>query len=129
MRPEPRPPAGPTMVPESVAFAVYAMWASLLLSLGFAVHEWLLASSKIDPLVRFAIFAGDVLCIRALATRKAWSREVAVWLALVFYLLLAVDADGLTTNDLWHMLVKAPIDVFVIGRLYSQATSAWLYRD
>lgn len=114
------------MVPEDLAFAVYAMGASVLLSAGFAVHELLVSSSKLDPLLRFAIFASDLVCIWALLHKRLWARYGAVLLAVLFYVLLAVDADGLTANDFWHMLAKAPIDLFVIKRIYSKATSQWL---
>ena len=49
-------------------------------------------------------------------------------LTVLFYVLLAFDADGLTRNDVWHMLAKAPIDLFVISRLFSKATTDWLLR-
>lgn len=117
------------MVPEDVAFAVFAMGASVLLSAGFAVHEWLVSSSKLDPMLRFAIFAGDLACLGALLRKQPWARYVLAVLTVLFYVLLAADADGLTANDFWHMLAKAPIDLFVITRLYSLATSRWLEED
>ena len=117
------------MVPEDVAFAVFAMGASVLLSTGFAVHEWLVSSSKLDPMLRFAIFAGDLACLWALLRKHPWARYALVALTVLFYVLLALDADGLTANDFWHMLAKAPIDLFVITRLYRMATNRWLEEE
>lgn len=102
------------------------MWASLLLSVGFAIDELLVSSSKLDPMLRFGIFAGDIVLIKLLPLRGYWVRYAAVALVVLFYALLAFDADGLTHNDLWHMLIKAPMDVFVITRLFSKSTSDWL---
>lgn len=121
-----RTPKTPQLVPVDVAFAIYAMWASLLLSAGFAIHELLVSASILDPMLRFAIFGGDLFAIRALPTKRSWARYVAVVLAVLFYALLAFDADGLTRNDQWHMLAKAPIDLFIISRLFSKSTSEWL---
>ena len=56
----------PQFVPVDVAFAVYAMWASLLLSAAFAVHELLVSSSVLDPLLRGGIFLAYVVAILAL---------------------------------------------------------------
>ena len=117
------------MVPEDVAFAVFAMGASVLLSTGFAVHEWPVSSSKLDPLLRFVLFAGDLVCLWALLRKHPEARYVLAALTVLFYVLLAADADGLTANDFWHMLAKAPIGLFVITRLYSKATSRWLEDD
>lgn len=114
------------VVPENVAFAVYAMGASVLLSVGFAVHEWLVSSSRLDPMLRFVLFAGDLACLWALLRKHLWVRYALAALTVLFYVLLAVDADGLTANDFWHMLAKAPIDLFVITRIYSKATSQWI---
>ena len=55
-----------------------------------------------------------------------WARHVAVTLTVLFYAMLALDADGLTTNDQWHMLAKVPIDLFIISRLFSRSTGDWL---
>jgi hypothetical protein len=114
------------LVPADVVLAVYAMWSSLLLSAVFATHELLVASSKLDPILRFGIFLSTIAIIKLLPLKGVWVRYGAVVLMILFYELLAFDADGITSNDLWHMLVKAPIDVFVITRLFSKATSDWL---
>lgn len=119
-------PPSTQYVPIEVAFAVYAMWFSLLLSAGFAIYELISAASTIDPMLRFLIFAGDFLTIKALPMKRPWARYVAALLALIFYTFLAVDADGLTRTDLWHMLAKFPIDVFVITRLFKLSTTKWL---
>lgn len=122
-----RTPKAPQLGPADVAFAIYAMWASLLLSAGFAIHEVMSSSASIlDPMLRLAIFVGDFFVIRSLPLKRSWARYVAVILAIAFYAFLALDADGLTRNDLWHMLAKAPIDVFVISRLFKKATTKWL---
>ncbi len=113
-------------VPVDIAFAIYAMWASLLLSVGFAIHEVIASSSILDPVIRIAIFAGDFMTIKALPLKRRWARYAAVVLAVVFYAFLALDADGLTTNDLWHMLAKAPLDIFIISTLFKRSVSIWL---
>jgi hypothetical protein len=102
------------------------MWASLLLSMGFAIHELIASSSKLDPLIRSVIFAGDFLTIKALPLKRQWARYSAVLLPVIFYAFLAFDADGLTNNDVWHMLAKAPIDLFIISRLFKRSVSKWL---
>ena len=121
-----KPPRAPLLVPADVVLAVYAMWASLLLSMGFAIDELLVSPSKLDPMLRFGIFAGDIVLIKLLPLKGHWVRYAAVALVVLFYALLAFDANGLTHNDLWHMLIKAPMDVFVITRLFSKSTSDWL---
>lgn len=119
-------PKTPQLVPVDVAFAVYAMWASLLLSTGFAVCEMFASSSTLDPIVRFIMLVADFVVIKALPLKFRWARYGAVILAVIFYMFLAFDADGITGNDLWHMLAKSPIDVFVISRLFRSATTKWL---
>jgi hypothetical protein len=113
-------------VPVDVAFAVYAMWGSLILSAGFAIHELIASASILDPILRIAIFGGYFLTIRALPTKRSWARYIAVILTVLFYIFLALDADGLTSNDQWHMLAKAPVDLFIISRLFRKSTSEWL---
>jgi hypothetical protein len=120
-----KPPL-PQYVPMDVAFAVCAMWGSLLLSTGFALYELISSASILDPMLRILIFLGDFLTIRALPMKRPWARYSAVLLALIFYAFLALDADGLTRTDLWHMLAKFPIDVFVITRLFKFSTTKWL---
>jgi hypothetical protein len=116
----------PQLVPVDVAFAVYAMWFSLVLSAGFVTHELVASSSKMDPILRLGIFASDFLTIKALPLKRSWARYSAVYLAVIFYAFLALDANGLTSNDVWHVLAKAPVDVFVISRLFRKTTTKWL---
>jgi hypothetical protein len=126
---EPRKsPSEPQYVPVDVAFAVYAMWASLLISVGFAIHEAIASSSILDPMLRGGIFLGNFLAIKALPRKQRWARYCTTLLIITFFAFLAMDADGLTGNDLWHMLVKAPIDIFVISRLFKQSTTSWLFK-
>ena len=113
-------------VPIDVAFAIYAMWGSLVFSMVFAAWELVASSSKLDPAIRCAIFAADFLTIKALPVKRPWARYSASLLTVLFYAFLALDADGLTSNDLWHMVIKAPIDVFVISRLFKRSTTKWL---
>ena len=122
----PPPPQAPQLVPVEVAFAIYGMWASLLLSAGFAIHEIAISASALDPRGRLAIFAGIFVTIKALPAKLHWARYAAALLTLLFYAFLAFDADGLTNNDFWHMLAKAPIDVFVISRLFKPIVAQWL---
>lgn len=119
-------PKTPQLVPVDVAFAVYAMWASLLLSTGFAVCEMVASSSTLDPSIRFVMLVADFVVIKALPLKLRWARYGAVILAVIFYMFLAFDADGLTKNDLWHLLAKSPIDIFVISRLFRCSTTKWL---
>jgi len=123
--PPPNPKA-PQYVPVDVAFAVYAMWASLLLSSGFAACEFFVATSVLDPVVRILLLIAYFLTIRALPKKRLWARYFAVLITLLFYAFLAFDADGLTRNDLWHMLLRAPIDVFVVTRLFKPSVALWL---
>ena len=120
------PTKKPQFVPVDVAFAIYAMWASLLISVGFAINELLAAPSILDPFFRIVIFVAQILAIQSLPLKRVWARYASVVLAVLFYALLAFDADGLTRSDLWHMFVKAPFDLFVISRLFSKATTQWL---
>ena len=122
----PATPKATQFVPVDVAFAIYAMWCSLLLSAGFAIYEFIASASILDPVLRVAIFCGYFLTIRALPNKRNWARYVAVTLTVLFYALLALDADGLTSNDQWHMLAKVPIDLFIISRLFSRSTGDWL---
>jgi len=114
------------MVPVDLALAVYAMWASLLLSIGFAVVEWFASASPLDPAVRLILLGGHFVVIRAIPQKHRWARYASVGITLVFFLFLARDADGLTRTDIWHMLIKAPIDVFVISSLFKASVSQWL---
>jgi len=114
------------LAPAEVVLAIYGMWASLLLSAGFAIHEVAISASGLDPFVRGLIFVGMVITIRALPLKYLWARYASVLLTVVFYAFLALDADGLTSNDFWHMLAKAPIDVFVITRLFKPIVAHWL---
>jgi hypothetical protein len=102
------------------------MWSSLLLSTGFAVYELFASSSTMDPTIRFAMLAAEFVVMKALPLKLRWARYGAVILTVIFYMFLAFDADGLTRYDLWHMLAKSPIDVFVISRLFTSATTKWL---
>jgi hypothetical protein len=102
------------------------MWASLLLSTGFAIYDLIASSSTLDPIIRFAMLAADSVVIKALPLKLRWARYAAVFLAVMFYTFLAFDADGLTRIDLWHILAKSPMDVFVISRLFRNATTEWL---
>ena len=113
-------------MPVDVAFAVYGMWGSLLLSAGFAIHEITISASVLDPIIRILIFAGIFVTIKALPAKQRWARYGTVVLTLLFYAFLAFDADGLTNNDFWHMLAKAPIDIFVISRLFKPIVATWL---
>jgi hypothetical protein len=124
--PPPPSPKAPQYVPVDVAFAVYAMWASLLLSSGFAVCEFFVVTSVLDPVVRILLLLSYFLTIRALPKKRLWARYLAVLVTLLFYAFLAFDADGLTHNDLWHMLLRAPIDVFVVTRLFKPSVALWL---
>jgi hypothetical protein len=125
---EPRKtPPKPQYVPVDVAFAVYAMWTSLLISVGFAIHEAMASSSILDPMLRGGIFLGNFLAIKALPQKRIWARYCSTLLSITFFAFLAIDADGLTGNDYWHMMVKAPIDIFVISRLFKQSTTNWLF--
>jgi len=102
------------------------MWASLLLSAGFAIHEIAISASVLDPMIRIVLFAGVFITIKALPAKQLWARYVTVLLTVLFYAFLAFDADGLTHNDFWHMLAKAPIDIFVISRLFKPIVAKWL---
>ena len=98
-----------------------------MLSTGFAVCEMVTASSTLDPIIRFAMLVASLVVIKALPLKIRWARYAAVMLAVAFYIFLAFDADGLTRIDLWHMLAKSPIDIFVISRLFKSTTTKWLY--
>lgn len=121
-----RNPPPPQFVPPEVVLAVYGMRAGLVLSAGFAIHEMTVSASVLDPFIRLMIFAGMWVTIKALPAKHLWARYASVLLTVLFYTFLALDADGLTNNDFWHMLAKAPIDIFVISRLFKPIVTHWL---
>jgi len=121
-----KPPKRPQYVPADVAYAVFAMWASLGLSAAFAAYEFLTSLSILYPMVRLFIFGAYILAIKAITQKNNWSRYAAVLLTVLFYASLAFDADGLTRTDLWHLIAKTPIDIFVITRLFKPSVTKWM---
>jgi len=121
-----RPRKGPQYVPPDVAYAIFTMWASLALSAAFAIYEFWASNSVLDPLIRLGLLVAYGVIVMALADKKPWARYAAVMLTVLFYAALAFDADGLTTADLLHLLLKCPLDVFVISRLFNRTVTRWL---
>jgi hypothetical protein len=121
-----KPQGAQQFVPVDLAFAVYVMWANLLLSLSFAIVELITSSSAMNPAIRVAVLVCNCIVIKALTMKKRWARYLAVLMSLFFYAFLAFDANGLTRTDFWHMLAKAPVDVFVISRLFRSSVAIWL---
>jgi len=112
--------------PPDVVLAVYGAWLSLLLSAAFAIHEIAVSASILDPVIRVLVFVGIIASVKALQDKHIWARYCLMALLVFFYLFLALDADGLTRSDFWHMLCKTPLDLYVLSRLCKPAVSAWL---
>ena len=119
-------------MPLSVRHAIAGMWLSLLTGQAFNLYQALGCEAGIDW--RALGFAGFILACTLLVslqivTGREWARIAYLLLLVLSYALLAMDESGLTALDQWGVCLTAPVDLFVLVRLFNAHSTHWLLGD
>ena len=115
-------------MPGAVRQAVYGMWLSLLLGLCCNLFQLLTvedSASLVDVLLTALFVLVSVAVYWQVARRRNWARIAFLLLTVVSYALSALDPMGMSQVDLIGLVLTAPIDIFVVLRLFGSSATRW----
>jgi hypothetical protein len=112
--------------PQGVRQAIFAIWATLIISALSAL------AAKLSGLSSEGEFIGSILvyaifCILPykLANRSNATRYFYLVLTVISFLLMAAGVGTLNKIDLAVSVLLIPVEVFIIFRLFQSEASAW----
>lgn len=119
-------------MPSAVRQALYGMGASLLLGLALNGYQLLTvenSASVWDVLLAIGFALITVLVYWQIARRHNGARVAYLLLTVASYGLGALDPMGMSRLDLLGVVLTAPIDIFVVLRLFGASATRWFLRS
>jgi hypothetical protein len=112
-------------MPHQVRHAIYGLWASFAISCAFGLFQAFTNQSSSEILFALCFFAFTFFVNRKIAAGQNWARLLYLVLLVTTYVMAAMDTDGFSTLDFIALILSAPIDIFVILRLFGEKATAW----
>ena len=115
-------------MPAAVRQAVYGMCASLAIGLAFNVYQFVTVADSAgltDVLLTGLFVLVSVAIYWQIAQRRNWARIASLLLTVASYGLGALDPMGMSKVDVIGLVLTAPIDIFVVVRLFGPTATHW----
>ena len=125
----PSPLTRGTGMPASVLQAIIGMGLSVCIGQVLNVYQAFHCEDGLDwhaLLFSAFIVSGAVVVYLQLVSARVWARTAYLLLLVLSYSLMALDDSGWTRLDVISFCLTAPIDAFVVTRLFTARSAHWL---